>query len=108
MVAAAPEDAVYTRCFDGGWPDAPHRALRNSTVTAWEAAGRPPAPHRPGEGAVVASDRHGRRHRRYGDMIPTPDMTGDVEAMAAIAAQAAQVLADLGRGAADGDRPLSE
>jgi NAD(P)H-dependent flavin oxidoreductase YrpB (nitropropane dioxygenase family) len=95
VVAAAPQDAVYTRCFDGGWPDAPHRALRNSTVTAWEAAGRPPAPHRPGEGAVVASDRHGRRHRRYGDMIPTPDMTGDVEAMALYAGQSAALVREV-------------
>ena len=40
-LAAAAGDAVYTEAFDGGWPDAPHRVLRNATLTAWEAAGRP-------------------------------------------------------------------
>jgi NAD(P)H-dependent flavin oxidoreductase YrpB (nitropropane dioxygenase family) len=92
VLAAAPQDAVYTRCFDGGWPDAPHRALRNSTVTAWEAAGRPPTPDRPGEGAVVATDRHGRPHLRYGDMIPVPGMTGELEAMALYAGQSVGLI----------------
>lgn len=72
VLEAAPEDAVYTRCFDGGWPNAPHRAIRNPTITAWEAAGCPPAPGRPGEGEVVATHRHGRPRLRYGDMIPFP------------------------------------
>jgi len=87
VLAAAPEDAVYTRCFDGGWPDSPHRAIRNSTIGAWEAASCPPAPGRPGEGTVVATDRHGRPQLRYGDMIPMPGMTGELEAMALYAGQ---------------------
>src|SRR6266540_2704672 len=41
--AAAPAAALYTRCFDCGWPDVPHRAIRNSTIDAWEAASCPPA-----------------------------------------------------------------
>jgi len=123
VLAATPQDAVYTHCFDGGWPDAAHRAIRNSTITEWEAAGRPAAPGRPGEGAVVATDRRGGSYLRYGAMIPTPGMTGDLEAMAlyagqsvglihdvapaarivaAIASQAARVLASSGRKAADG------
>jgi hypothetical protein len=68
-LAAAPEDAVYTRCFDGGWPDAAHRAIRNPTITACEAAGRPSAPGRPGEGEVVATDRQGRPQLRYSVFI---------------------------------------
>jgi NAD(P)H-dependent flavin oxidoreductase YrpB (nitropropane dioxygenase family) len=87
VLDAAPQDAVYTRCFDGGWPDAPHRAVRNSTIVEWEAAGCPAAPDRPGEGAVVATDRRGRPQLRYGDMIPVPGMSGDVEAMALYAGQ---------------------
>ncbi|MBI3530369.1 MAG: hypothetical protein HY067_20680 [Betaproteobacteria bacterium] len=31
-MAARSTDTVYTTLFDQGWPDAPHRALRNSTV----------------------------------------------------------------------------
>jgi NAD(P)H-dependent flavin oxidoreductase YrpB (nitropropane dioxygenase family) len=89
--AAGPGDTAYTRCFDGGWPDAPHRALRNSTIAAWDAAGRPAAPHRPGEGAVVATDAHGRGHLRYDDMVPTAGMTGDLAALAMYAGQSAGV-----------------
>jgi NAD(P)H-dependent flavin oxidoreductase YrpB (nitropropane dioxygenase family) len=59
LMAATSVDAAYTYCFDGGWPDAPHRALRNDTLRRWEAAGSPPAPLRPGEVDVVAVDAAG-------------------------------------------------
>jgi NAD(P)H-dependent flavin oxidoreductase YrpB (nitropropane dioxygenase family) len=95
VLAAAPQDAVYTRCFDGGWPDAAHRVIRNSTITDWEAAGCPAAQGRPGEGEVVAADRRGRPHLRYGDMIPAPGMTGDLEAMAMYAGQCVGLIHDV-------------
>jgi NAD(P)H-dependent flavin oxidoreductase YrpB (nitropropane dioxygenase family) len=41
LAGAAADDAVHTRCFDGGWPDAPHRVVRNTTLDGWGAAGRP-------------------------------------------------------------------
>ena len=42
LIAAAETDPQwYPNLYDVGWPDAPHRALRNSTARAWEAAGRP-------------------------------------------------------------------
>jgi nitronate monooxygenase len=42
LLRATEDDTVYLEeLFDVGWPKAPHRVLRNSTVTAWEAAGRP-------------------------------------------------------------------
>src|SRR5262249_24037033 len=34
-------DTVLTVCFQDGWPNAPHRALRNRTFEIWEAAGCP-------------------------------------------------------------------
>jgi NAD(P)H-dependent flavin oxidoreductase YrpB (nitropropane dioxygenase family) len=92
VLDAAGHDAVHTRCFDGGWPDAPHRALRNSTLAAWEAAGCPSAPHRPGEGDVLATDARGRLHRRYSDMIPVRGMTGDTAALALYAGQSAGLV----------------
>ncbi|GAA2076035.1 nitronate monooxygenase family protein [Streptomyces albiaxialis] len=98
--AAAPDDAAYTRCFDGGWPDAPHRALRNSTMAAWEEAGSPAAPGRPDEGGVVAADEAGGTHRRYEDTVPLAGMTGDLEALALYAGQSAGLVAD-GAPAAD-------
>jgi NAD(P)H-dependent flavin oxidoreductase YrpB (nitropropane dioxygenase family) len=93
VLAAAPQDAVYTRCFDGGWPGAAHRAIRNSTITEWEAAGCPAAPGRPREG-VVATDRRGGSYLRYGDMMPMPGMTGDLEAMALYAGQSVGLIRD--------------
>ena len=86
---------MHTRCFDGGWPDAPHRALRNSTLRAWEAAGRPDAPNRPGEGAVVARSADGRDWSRYDDMVPVPGMSGEVEALALYAGQSAGLVHDV-------------
>ncbi|MFE0106225.1 NAD(P)H-dependent flavin oxidoreductase [Streptomyces sp. NPDC059009] len=95
VIGAAPHDAVHTRCFDGGWPDAPHRALRNSTLRAWEAADRPAMPHRPGEGTEVARDADGRAWSRYDDMVPMPGMTGEVEALALYAGQSAGLVRDV-------------
>ena len=67
--------------------DAPHRALRNSTVKAWEAAGRPVAGHRPGEGEVLLTTGDGTELFRYGDDLPTADLVGDVEPLAMYAGQ---------------------
>ena len=42
LIAAAETDPQwYPNLYDVGWPDAPHRVLRNSTADAWEAAGCP-------------------------------------------------------------------
>ena len=49
VVSHSERDTVYGEPFNVGWEDSPHRALRNSTLDAWEAAGRP-ATNRPGEG----------------------------------------------------------
>jgi NAD(P)H-dependent flavin oxidoreductase YrpB (nitropropane dioxygenase family) len=40
VLEANAEDTVYSTLFDGGWPDAPHRTLRSSTIEMWEHAGR--------------------------------------------------------------------
>jgi NAD(P)H-dependent flavin oxidoreductase YrpB (nitropropane dioxygenase family) len=95
LVGAHAEDVVHSVCFDGGWPGAAHRTIRNSTLTAWRAAGSPPAPNRPGEGDVVAVDAAGRAHLRYADLMPLPGMTGDLEAMALYAGQSAGLIADV-------------
>lgn len=79
LVAARSEDTAFTNCFDGAWPFAMHRVLRNSTFTAWEAAGSPQSPHRPGEGDVVFAQR-GTDHLRYNDDTPGPEATGDLMA----------------------------
>ena len=76
VLRARGTDTVLTGLFDGGWPDAPHRVLRNATVEACEAAGR-----RPQEGEQVAT-RGRHAILRYSDAQPTRDTEGDVAAMA--------------------------
>jgi nitronate monooxygenase len=87
IIAANAGDTVYTEVFDGGWPDAPHRVLRNATLTAWEAAGRPAAPDRPGDGDLVATAPNGSPFPRYHMALPQAGTDGDVEAMALYAGQ---------------------
>ncbi len=79
LLAAGEDDTFYSTLFDGGWPDAPHRTLRNSTVEAWERAGRPPAGSRPGEDDEPATRPDGSRISRYAAATPTAAMVGDVE-----------------------------
>jgi nitronate monooxygenase len=55
VVQSTAKDTVYTQLFDVGWPDAPHRVLRNKAVTEWEAAGCPPPGQRPGEGSIIGT-----------------------------------------------------
>jgi NAD(P)H-dependent flavin oxidoreductase YrpB (nitropropane dioxygenase family) len=85
----------YGTVFDRGWPGAPHRTLRNSTLEAWENAGRPDAPRRPGEGDVIAYAPDGTSLHRYGSDAPVGGVTGDVEALALYAGQSAGVVADV-------------
>jgi nitronate monooxygenase len=85
----------YGTVFDRGWPDAPHRTLRNSTLEAWERAGRPGAPRRPGEGDVVAHAPDGTCLYRYGANAPVCGTTGNVEALALYAGQSAGIVQDV-------------
>src|SRR5581483_11030851 len=73
-------DVVETTLFDGGWPDSPHRVLRNSTVARWEAAGRPASGSRPDEGERIGSFPDGRPMLRYDVATPWQSMNGDWEA----------------------------
>jgi nitronate monooxygenase len=95
----------FADLFDGGWPDAPHRALRNATIDAWEAAGRPAAGSRPGEGDQVATRPNGAEIPRYASSTPVEGLEGDIDAMSLWAGQsvalaqrvqpASEIVADL-------------
>jgi nitronate monooxygenase len=78
---AVETDTYYGTLFDVGWPEAPHRALRNTTVDAWEAAGRPEPGARPGEGEDVAARADGSAIKRYSSSTPHSSMTGDLETL---------------------------
>lgn len=86
LVEAGHDDTLLTRLFDGGWPNTPHRVLRNSTVLRWEGAGRPPPGTRPGEGDAIAELAE-VSILRYAADEPRRATTGDVEAMCLYAGQ---------------------
>ncbi len=105
LVAASAEDTVMTGLFDIGWPDAPHRVLRNSTYRAWEAAGSPPSGSRPGEGDILGTYL-GDPLPRYSVESPGPGVeTDDFEPLCQYAGEgvgrieeilpAARIVADL-------------
>jgi nitronate monooxygenase len=88
LIAAAETDPQwYPNLYDVGWPDSPHRALRNSTAEAWEAAGRPPDAQRPGIGDVIAHFASGEAIVRYEPAPPMIGTTGDIEALSMWAGQ---------------------
>lgn len=87
LIAAPETSTVHTSLFDGGWPDAPHRCLVNSTVRAWQAGGSPPPGRRPGEGEEVAKDGNGTPIHRYSASQPEIGMSGELEALVLYAGQ---------------------
>jgi nitronate monooxygenase len=106
LIAASETDAEwYPDLYDVGWPDAPHRAIRNSTAEMWDAAGRPPSGSRPGEGEVIAHFASGEPILRYSPAPPLVGTTGEIEALSLWAGQsvalarqtqpAAEIVAEL-------------
>ncbi|TMC45741.1 MAG: nitronate monooxygenase [Chloroflexi bacterium] len=99
IVSSQAEDTVYTEdLFDVGWPNAPHRVLRNAIVREWEAAGRPPSGQRPGEGTTVGSrTRAGETWEipKYASITPTPEYTSDLEYLPFWAGQTCSLIHDI-------------
>jgi NAD(P)H-dependent flavin oxidoreductase YrpB (nitropropane dioxygenase family) len=88
LLRATEDDTAYLEeLFDIGWPKAPHRVLRNSTVAEWEAAGRPATGKRPGEGEVVATSKSRGQIVRYRSYTPAADADGDIDALSLWAGQ---------------------
>lgn len=92
MVAALETGTVLGPIFDGGWPNAKHRVIRNDTVRRWEAAGRPSKPNRPGEGDIVAHDPDGLEVLRYDDIDVEPRLSGAIEALPLYGGQSAGLI----------------
>lgn len=87
LVASSETDTIHSKLFDGGWPDAPHRALVNSTVRMWRAAGSPPPGQRPGEGDLLATLPNGLEIPRYHEYPPDHTVTTDPEPLCHYAGQ---------------------
>ena len=85
---------ALTGLFDGGWPHAPHRVLRNSTLERWEAAGCPPTGLRPGEGDALG-ESPGGTVLRYEDAAPRAGFSGEIEAMCLYAGTGVDRVGDL-------------
>jgi NAD(P)H-dependent flavin oxidoreductase YrpB (nitropropane dioxygenase family) len=106
VVDATETDAQwYPDLYAVGWPNAPHRTLKNSTAKAWEAAGRPPMGSRAGEGDVIAHFASAEAILRYEPGAPMLGTTGAIEALSMFAGQsvglarrrqsAAEIVAEL-------------
>jgi nitronate monooxygenase len=95
LVEAVETDAIRTQVFDGGWPGAPHRVLRNSTVALAESAATGSSAGRPGEGEVIGHFQDGTPVHRYSDTEPLIGMDGQIEAMALYAGQSAALVHDI-------------
>src|SRR3954471_24011337 len=106
LLAASETDAEwYANLYEVGWPNAPHRALHNSTAQRWQDAGSPPPGSRPGEGQVIAHFPTGDPIVRYSPAPPLVGTTGEIEALSLWAGQsvalakrrppAAEIVAEL-------------
>lgn len=92
------EGTVYSTLFDLGWPNAPHRTLRNRVVEEWEAAGRPPSGQRPGEGTVIGTrTRAGITEDlvRYEAIMVTPEFKGDIDEVPLWAGESCSLVNDI-------------
>lgn len=99
VVESTASDTVLSELFDVWWPNAPHRTLRNKTVSEWEAAGRPPTGSRPGEGTSIGHRRLGSgdigEWPRYAIGVATPDFDGDIDYAPLWAGESCSVVNDI-------------
>jgi nitronate monooxygenase len=95
LISSGESDTEYLCLFDGGWANAPHRVLRNSTVEAWKNAGQPSAGLRPNEKQVIGHSANGKEILRYDDTPPIAGMSGDWEACALYAGEGAGVIKEI-------------
>jgi nitronate monooxygenase/enoyl-[acyl-carrier protein] reductase II len=99
IVASSAADTVYTEdLFDVGWPDAPHRALRNRAHREWEEAGRPESGSRPGEGTAIGQRIYpwgATEWLRYSPGMATRDFEGDLDLAPLWAGESCSVVNDI-------------
>lgn len=100
VASSRAEDTFYTKdLFNVGWPDAPHRVLKNKAFQEWDAAGRPPPGQRPGEGEPIGSRRYPwgveDQWPRYASGMLVPDFDGDPELAPMWAGESVGVVNDV-------------
>ncbi len=92
ILEAQETDTTYSLLFNGGWENAPHRTLHNSTVQQWETANSSGSRQRPNEGEIIGTSPTGSPIQRYDDKIPLETTTGNLEAMALYAGQSTGLI----------------
>jgi nitronate monooxygenase len=92
LVSAKENETDYLTLFDGDWPNAPHRVLRNSTVKAWLDANCPARGARPNERQIIGQRPDGTDIFRYDDTPPNAEMRADWEACALYAVESVGLI----------------
>jgi NAD(P)H-dependent flavin oxidoreductase YrpB (nitropropane dioxygenase family) len=98
VVSAIAEHTVHTEMFDRGFERASHRVLRNESVRAWEAAGRPDPGARPQEGEILGTMSSGGTTvsiPAYSAYVPEPGVTASLDGMALYAGQSCSLVNDI-------------
>ncbi len=94
IIEADVADTVVTTLFSRGWPNAPHRVLRNSTLRASEENGKDTIATSIAT-EIVAHTERGMPIERYAFALPTKKMTGNLEAMALYAGHSVARIQDI-------------
>ncbi|MFF0948513.1 NAD(P)H-dependent flavin oxidoreductase [Rhizobium leguminosarum] len=95
LIEAAASETIETTLFDGGWPDAPSRVLRNRAVEAWEAAGRAESGSRPGEGEEIGRTPDGKPVHRYSFATLLSGSQGDIDDFAIYAGESVGLVREI-------------
>lgn len=97
IVAATATDTVHTTLFDVGWPEAPHRVLRNTAYRDWEAAKRPELDMTDHTNIVGRMEIAGEPVElpRYSVLSPQPGFVGDMDQIALYAGQSCSLVNDI-------------
>lgn len=89
VVAAGAADTIVTGVFDVGWPDRPHRVLRNALTAL--------PPHALPATFIASAGAAPRPHPipRYSAMVPTLDTQGAIDEMAMYCGESAAAVNEL-------------
>lgn len=98
VTALGAEETVYTEAFDVGWANAPHRVLRNASLTASERTVRLRGETRPREGTFVGRMTTGGKVvdiPAYSAYVPEASATANMDDMALYAGQSCALITDV-------------
>ena len=108
VIAAGHGDTlIETDLYNVGWPNAPHRVLRNGLAERWVADGRPDNTSRHRAADTVAQCG-GTGVRAYQSTTPHREMTGEIEAMSMWAGQSVGLVGTVQPAASIVERMIDE